>query len=166
MKLRTEWKQCVCVCLSISAVLLTSLHFAGQIHILHDLFWYCRHTDRQTHVEMQMPTQTHTLKCYACVGRMLDSISQSCPGQISGSFRRHADSTKTAALISYTEGLLEISFVKALSSIFSFLLLSVSLMHAYLPVSLEWQAFSRMTYYSRGAFGSPLSLGQPLFWQQ
>ena len=95
------------MCLSIYAVLLTSLHFAVQIHILHNLFWYCRHTDRQTHMEMQMPTQTHTLKCYACVGRMLDSISQSCPGQIPCSFHRHADSTKTAALISYAEVLLE-----------------------------------------------------------
>lgn len=124
------------------------------------------HRQTDTRADADAHTDTHTLKCYACVGRMLDSISQSCPGQIPGSFHRHAGSTKTAALISYTEVLLEISFVKPLSSIFSFLLLSVSLMHAYLPVSLEWQAFSRMTYFSRGAFGSPLSLGQPLFWQQ
>lgn len=76
---------------------------------------------------------THTLTCYACIGKVLDSISQSCSGQAPCSFsqacRQHQDCSWDLLYWSTVS----IYFVKA--SLLS-LPLSISIMHAHLSALL------------------------------
>lgn len=78
-------------------------------------------TDAHTHIRAH--AHTHPLTCYGYIGKMLDSISESCHSQVPCSFLRHAESMKTAALISCTE--VHVEFILS-KHFLSFLFLSFS----------------------------------------